>query len=261
MDRPAEPMMSVQVDAEHGGRWPSLRGRNGREWLWRRDAPQRHSVRPGQAFVDAGGMEECLPTIAGDPDHGDVWSRPWSRDGDGLSVEVDGRRLHRTTTVGADGVRSSYELTAEPGWWFIWAAHTLIDVSTRARVLAPAGRKIWVNSDEGTADRHWPWHGETDLAELGEDDGTALMILIPELPEITVVDGADRITFRLEVAGQPSGFAIWRNLRGWPPGAPYRNIGIEPMLGYSPTLALAREGEAAVVPPGGRVAWSLTIDA
>jgi hypothetical protein len=259
--QPDQPMMSVRVDADHGGRWPSLLGRNGREWLWRREAPKRDSVRPGDAFVDAGGMEECLPTIAGVPDHGDVWSRPWARDGDGLSVEVDGRRLHRVTTVGPAGVRSSYELTAQPGWWFIWAAHTLIDVSPGARVLAPAGRPIWVNSDEGTADRHWPSHGETDLSVLGEDDGTALMIIIPELPEITVVDGSDSITFRLQVTGQPFAIAIWRNLCGWPAGAPYRSIGIEPMLGYSPTLALARTGESAVVPADGRVEWSLTIDA
>jgi hypothetical protein len=252
--------MSVQVDAEHGGRWSSLRGRNGREWLWRRDAPQRDLVGPGDTFVDAGGMEECLPTIAGVPDHGDVWSRAWTPDGDGLSVEVGGRRLHRTTTVDGAGIRSAYHLTAEPGWWFIWAAHTLIDVSARARVLAPAGRPIWVNSNGGTANRHWPMHGETDLSELGDDDGTALMIIIPELPEISVVDGSDRLTFRLQVTGQPFAIAIWRNLRGWPAGGPYRSIGIEPMLGYSPTLALAREGEAAVVPADGRVEWSLTID-
>jgi hypothetical protein len=33
------------------------------------------------------------------------------------------------------------------------------------------------------------------------------------------------------------------------------------MLGYTPTLALARDGEAAVVPASGTVEWSLTIDA
>jgi hypothetical protein len=53
---------------------------------------------------------------------------------------------------------------------------------------------------------------------------------------------------------------IWRNLGGWPADRPYRSIGVEPMLGYSPTLALAQDGDAAVVPSTGTVEWSLTID-
>ncbi|MGH3435092.1 MAG: hypothetical protein ACRDRN_01345 [Sciscionella sp.] len=50
-----------------------------REWLWRREEPRRDAVRPGDAFVDAGGIEECLPTVRGEPDHGDAWSRRWRR--------------------------------------------------------------------------------------------------------------------------------------------------------------------------------------
>jgi hypothetical protein len=253
--------MTVEVDAAHGARLPSLRGRNGREWLWRRDAPARADVAPGDEFVDAGGLEECLPTIAGDPDHGDVWSRPWRPAGDGLAVNTDTFGLHRTIRVTDEGVRATYRLDAKPGWWFIWAAHTLINVSTEAYIEAPHGLPIWVNDDDGTTDRHWPSHGDTDLSRLGEPDGTALMIIIPELPSITVVDGDDRLTFSLQLSGQPFGVAIWRNLGGWPSDSPYRSIGIEPMLGYSPTLALARTGESAVVPSSGGVEWSLLIDA
>jgi hypothetical protein len=215
--------MAVEVDAAHGGRWSSLRGRNGREWLWRREAPDRDRVQPGAAFVDAGGLEECLPTIAGDPDHGDVWSRPWLPDGAGLAVRTPDFRLHRTMDVTAAAVRCSYRLTATPGWWFIWAAHTLVDVSVNARILAPDGRPIWVNSDDGTADAHWPAYGDTDLSRLGTEDGTALMIIIPELSSITVEDGDDRLTMSLHVDGQASGIAIWRNLGGWPDDEPYRS--------------------------------------
>src|ERR1022692_1653768 len=240
--------MTVEVDPAHGGRLPSLRGRNGREWLWRRDAPARAGVRPGDEFVDAGGLEECLPTIGGAPDHGDVWSRPWQPDGDGLEVTCDNYRLHRALCVTDEGVRATYHLDATPGWRFIWAAHTLIEVSTRARIEAPDGRPIWVNSDEGKAVAHWPRYGATDLSKLGEADGTALMITIPDLPSITVADGDDRLTFSLQATGQPFAIAIWRNLCGWPSGTPYRSIGIEPMLGHSPTLALARAGGSAVVP-------------
>src|SRR5581483_10582739 len=51
-----------RTDLEHGGRWTSLR-LGGREWLWQRADPARAGVAPGDAFVDAGGLEECVPTV------------------------------------------------------------------------------------------------------------------------------------------------------------------------------------------------------
>jgi hypothetical protein len=54
--------------------------------------------------------------------------------------------------------------------------------------------------------------------------------------------------------------AIWRNLGGFPPGAPYRSIGVEPMLGAVFDLAEAQGSQDAVtVPDTGQVAWELTI--
>lgn len=29
----------------------------------------------------AGGIEKCVPTVRGTPDHGDAWSRPWHETG------------------------------------------------------------------------------------------------------------------------------------------------------------------------------------
>jgi hypothetical protein len=252
----------IEIDAEHGGRWSSLRGRSGREWLWSPgDTPERFAVRPGDPFVDAGGMEECLPTIGGVPDHGDAWARPWVPDGDGLSVDGDGYRLFRRMTIDDAGLTCAYRLTAEPGWLFVWAAHTLIDVSTSARLDAPSGRFMWVNDPDGTTSTEWPTFRGTDISLLAEADGLALMIIVPELPEMIVVDGTDRLMMRISVTEQPSGIAVWRNLHGWPPEAPCRQVAIEPMLGYSPTLSLANDGEAAVVPASGVVEWTLTVEA
>ena len=256
--------VQVEVDAGHGGRWSSLRGRSGREWLWRGDAPERFTAGPGDPFVDAGGMEECLPTIGGVPDHGDAWARPWRPDGDGLSVTGDGYHLWRRISVDDTGLTCAYRLTAEPGWWFVWAAHTRLELSTAAYLDAPAGRFMWVNDPDGTTSTHWPDFRGTDVSRLGDPDGLALMIILPELPAMTVVDGDDRLTMRLSVLsgpGQPSGIAVWRNLYGAPAGAPCRQVAVEPMLGYSPTLSLANEGEAAVVPASGVVEWTLSVDA
>ena len=133
-------------------------------------------------------------------------------------------------------------------------------IRSRNTAAVPVGRPIWVNSDRGTTSTQWPTFDTTDISRLGDADGTALMIIIPELSEITVIDGQDSLTMRLQVAGHPFAIAIWRNLCGWPTDGPYRSVGIEPMLGYSPTLALAGDGEAAVVPATGRVEWSLTIE-
>jgi len=46
---------------------------------------------------------------------------------------------------------------------------------------------------------------------------------------------------------------------GWPPGAPYRSIGVEPMLGRAFNAAEAAPGDAAVVPPSGKLSWRLTV--
>ncbi|MFC3894567.1 hypothetical protein ACFOWZ_24060 [Lentzea rhizosphaerae] len=75
--------LHAEVDRDLGGRWTTLRTAH-REWLWHRADPARSAVAPGDPFVDAGGLEECIPTVRGTPDHGDAWSRPWHETG-GLS--------------------------------------------------------------------------------------------------------------------------------------------------------------------------------
>jgi hypothetical protein len=253
--------ISVQVDADHGGRWVSLRSAAGREWLWSRHAPQRAGVHPGDAFVDAGGLEECIPTIGGVPDHGDAWARPWRRSGDALIVDGDAYRLRRSISTRADTATASYRLAAAPGWRFIWAAHALLDLSPSARLLAPAGHPTTVVGTAGESQTAWPWLGDVDLSRVSEADGTALMITLTDLDQITVVDQGDRLTMSLSAAGAPTSVAIWRNLGGWPEGAPYRSIGVEPMLGRTGELSLAGPGDAATVPPSGSLDWSLAITA
>ena len=71
----------------------------GREWLWHHADPARTSVRPGAPFVDAGGLEECIPTVRGTPDHGLAWSRPWQRIGDEDVVDCAEFTLHRRVST------------------------------------------------------------------------------------------------------------------------------------------------------------------
>jgi hypothetical protein len=172
---------------------------------------------------------------------------------------------------------ADYRLAAEPGYRFVWAAHALLDVSPRARLLAedatptrifpeaaaqserpwPAGAR-WV---EGP----WPAPAGLRLDTLGPDDGTAVGAVLcapPARPAgATVLDTDDELRMSVEADGQPVAVALWRNLRGFPAVRPYRSIGVEPMLGRVFDLAEAAEGDCAVTPPSGEVRWRLTITA
>jgi len=239
-------MVTAVVDLEHGGRWTSLRAA-GREWLWHRADPARATVRPGDPFVDAGGLEECIPTVRGTPDHGAAWSRPWPSSG----VECDDFRLRRVLDASGETLTADYRLEAAPGWSFVWAAHALLDVSEQARLMAPAGTRTRV---DGLGERAWP----AGLDTLGPDDGTAVGAILLGCPRVTVTDGAS-LTFTLEAAGQPVSVALWRNLRGWPQPDPYRSIGVEPMLGRVFDRAAAGPGDTAIVPAAGVCEWRLTV--
>jgi hypothetical protein len=268
--------LRVVTDNQHGGRWTSLEGA-GREWLWHGTTTGRDRVSPGDAFVDAGGLEECVPTVRGTPDHGAAWSRPWRSVGPGTAVvECPDFTLTRQLAERAGAVVARYRLLAAPGYRFVWAAHALLDLSPAARLLAAAGTATrlypeaagQITNASSPPGRHWrtaPWPALPGLPldRLGPDDGTAIGAILVGCPDVRVVDGADTLRLRLDCAGQPRSTAVWRNLRGWPAPTPYRSIGIEPMIGAVFDLAEADRagGDAAVVPAGGEVDWQLTISA
>ncbi|HEY3630496.1 MAG TPA: hypothetical protein VGL21_06330 [Jatrophihabitantaceae bacterium] len=246
----------VITDLACGGRWMSLR-LAGREWLWSRSDPDRAGVRPGDAFVDAGGLEECVPTVRGAPDHGTAWSRPWRRVGADEVAECGDFVLRRRLRVSAS-VTASYRLEAAPGFRFVWAAHALLDVSPAARVELPPGAPTRIYPDDGPSyvDDAWPAGG---LDQLGPDDGTAVGAVVVGPSAVRVHDG-ERLELRVH-ADQPTSIALWRNLAGWPVEQPYRSIGVEPMLGAVFDLATAGPGDAATVPANGFVAWELEVSA
>ncbi|MFD9705608.1 hypothetical protein [Lentzea sp. NPDC059081] len=241
--------LRVEVDHRLGGRWTSLRAAD-REWLWRRPDPARDAVQPGDPFVDAGGLEECVPTVRGFPDHGDAWSRPWHEGG----VDCPDFALRRVIDTRNCAVVVDYELAADPGYRFVWAAHALLDVSPAARLVAPEGTPVLITDPEPVL-RSWP----AGLDLLGPDDGTAVGAVV-ECGRMLVVDGDQQLDVLVECAGQPVSIAVWRNLRGWPEDEPYRSVGVEPMLGRTFDRD-DRSRPVAVVPPSGTVRWRLVLTA
>ncbi|MFJ6894200.1 hypothetical protein [Streptomyces hokutonensis] len=261
--------LDIVIDLAHGGRWTSLRAGD-REWLWRRDAPEREKSVPGDAFVDAGGLEECIPTVRGTPDHGDAWSRPWTREGEADVVRCDRFTLARTVRGTTGGAEADYVLTADAGFRFVWAAHALLGLSDEARLhlregartrlfpeAAPLLDGVW---PEGAPwmEGNWPAPGGLGLDRFGPDDGTAVGAVV-DASHCCVHDRADRLSLALEADGQPMSIALWRNLGGFPAPDPYRSTGVEPMLGRVFDLAEAGPGDAARVPASGEVRWRLTL--
>lgn len=246
--------LRVDVDLDHGGRWTGLRD-DRREWLWHRPDPARDQVRPGDPFVDGGGIEECVPTVRGIPDHGAAWSRPWHRADGADCVRCADFELRRRISATGNRVLASYTLHAAPGFRFVWAAHALLNLSADAELLAPAGTRTWV--DPGVIGP-WPAPNGVRLDRLGPDDGTAVGAILTDCPSVTVVDGTDRLRVRLSAdPGVPVSVALWRNLGGFPADDPYRSIGVEPMLGTVFDLADAGPGGSAIVPDGGMLGWRL----
>jgi hypothetical protein len=261
--------LAYAIDLRHGGRWTSLRTPE-REWLWHRRDPARERVRPGDAFVDAGGVEECLPTVRGRPDHGAVWSRPWVATGDADRVRTDEFELTRSFESDGGELVVDYRLIAAPGYPFVWAAHALLDVAPDASVEAKVGTRTRVYSEAASlTDSPWPsdaaWLEDAwptplglSLSQLGPDDGTAVgAILLTS--SVGVVDGIDRLDLRVEAAGQPTGIALWRNLRGFPAGAPYLSVGVEPMVGRVFDREGAAADDLATVDDCGEARWRLRI--
>jgi len=255
-----------------------LRG-SGREWLWHRDEPRRAHVTPGDAFADAGGLEECVPTVRGVPDHGDAWSRAWTVTDDAVLAHVVRCRnfeLARSIDSRSGAVVAEYRLAAEPGFRFVWAGHALLELSehahlqaaqgTKARLFpeaAPCLRRPWpdgVNWIEGD----WPATAGLRLDALGPDDGSAVGAVLHgagTAATAIVHDGRDSLRMTVEADGQPASIALWRNLGGFPRGNAYRSTGVEPMLGRVFDLAQAGDGDCAVTPAAGEVRWRLTITA
>jgi hypothetical protein len=254
--------LQLDVDLEHGGRWTSLRTAD-REWLWSRPDPRRNGVRTGDAFVDAGGLEECFPTVRGTPDHGWAWTMPWSGADHDAHVAADGVRLRRRLDLDGGAVTARYDVVGPPGQPFVHAAHALLDLGVDAYLDSPA-RRVRVFDDPrplgaetswpGTpVDTDWPDPWGLPLHRFGPDDGTAVGFLL-ETGEVTVVDGEHALTWQSE--GLPShAIAVWRNLGGFPKGDGYRSIGVEPIVGAG--FDWCEPGHAAKIPAGGTVSWTV----
>ena len=252
--------LELTTDPVHGGRWTSLRSGR-REWLWTNpaiEARRREGVRAGDPFVDAGGGEECWPTVRGRPDHGAVWSRSWTGAPSSAAVEVAGLGTLRRDVRAGTELAVDYRFHGRSGTRFLHAVHLLLDLSVRARLEVPQADRI-VLLDGDRPELSWP----AGFDRFGPDDGTAQCVLIPDCQQAIVIDGPDRLRFDWDAPGSsaPCSLLVWRNLGGWPAERPYRSIGIEPMVGRAADLSAAADEDCAALDSAGRFCWTLRLSA
>ncbi|MFD5407789.1 hypothetical protein [Streptomyces griseorubiginosus] len=118
------------TDPAHDRRWTSLRDGH-REWLRHRPDLARQRVAPGDAFVDAGGLEECVLTVRGvDESRARVYSAT-----DGKPNSGPGQAFHPEAAKDAGRsmtgqYRQGAALAAEPGAWGD-CAEPVVPVSAR----------------------------------------------------------------------------------------------------------------------------------
>ena len=256
-------------------------------------------ARYGSAFeeYDTSGFDECFPTVAASPapdapgvllpDHGELWSTEWrcERDGDGLMMEADEKRLpylfRRRLTIRENRLRLDYELVSksENSMRVLWSAHPLLAASPGSRIFLPAeAESVLVNSSTG--DRlgahgercAWPIENKTGTGDrldvlLSPDAGTADKLFTERLNEgwCAFHDARtdESVTIRFDVASTPY-IGIWICAGGWPLGAERKRhytVALEPCSGRPDELMeAAQAGECWRLEAGAVKRWWLEIE-
>lgn len=248
-----------------------------------------------QAFENGwlGGWDECLPSIAPCqhpdpawrdvtiPDHGEVWSLPWTADDASplhATAHIHGVRFpyefRRTVSLIGSSVKLDYTLS-NPSCFpmnFIWASHPLWLLDEDVELHLPPQRRFVIDwcSDAGLidADRLIDWpnlpagSSTLDLSRPSQlPNGLAIKLF-------TVQGGMDRLPWslhnrelRLEFSCEgisPLYWGVWLNSSGWPAsGTKSRHFAIEPTTARHDALDRAVEHHcAAVLGAGQTLQWS-----
>jgi galactose mutarotase-like enzyme len=267
--------LRVKLLPDWGAKTASLLHKaTGCELLWQNPEPGYRKTSYGAPYSDGefSGFDEMFPTIsrcfyedppwAGVemPDHGEVWSVPWSyAQAAGRSVfRVEGVRfpysLEKSVWLEGAALRSLYRLTnrSQFPFHFIWAAHPLFRAVPGMRFVVPAGMTQIVNSVPGPVlggygARHaFPRTTDLDLSTASPPDGRSYQKYFflgkmregwcrLENPEadlaVTIRFSPDRVPY----------LGMWFNQGGW---AGQYNIAPEPCTAAMDRVDLSRLWQA-----------------
>ncbi len=292
--------LEVAVLPGLGGKISSIRWR-GRELLARNPdktlQPARYTA--PYADYDASGFDECLPTIgpcrypeypwmgAEMPDHGEVWSLPWScrEQSGGISLKTHGIRLpyifEKWIGIIQPGVVNMHYTLSNPAPFqmrYLWSSHPLLAPQPGMRICLPDGVKVRVDwSKDGRlgellSEHDWP----NTLDRQGKAVDLSLVLsgqagLVDKLYTSQLSQGW--CAMYEPASGQYTAFVfsprevpyvgLSINMGGWPvdetgeqPG--YYNLGLEPCNGYPDRLDIAiQRGDCPTLAAESRVEWDL----
>ena len=286
-----------------GMKLTNLRRLSGREWLWRSDQIPLALPEQGTSYVetaDSGGWDECFPTVGaspipgapGDtprlPDHGELWSAPWSSSvydhagGTTLAGSAQGTafpcELQREVTLDPQQpvVRFRYRLRhggKTPFPW-IWSSHPLLNVQPGSELTLSGVTQVKIDAVHGRDDLSendvvsWPGAigGNADRFTFPDNGGWAIKLFGDLTGESTLRLTDPRKGEQLEMvvrAAEVPQVGVWINCQGWaPPGrTPYYNLGLEPCIGAPDRLDVAVSDwrTAQILQPGEEREWSLEV--
>ena len=300
---PAVALRSEQLEIvavpQLGMKLTNLRRLNGREWLWRSDQIALAPPVPGASYVetaDSGGWDECFPTVGPCPipgappgtpplpDHGELWSAPWTSsvyqhaDGTTLAGSTQGTafpyEFHREITLitGEPLARFRYRLrhTGSTPFPWIWSSHPLFNIQPGSELTLPGVHQVKVDAVHGRDDLSendvvsWPGGigGAADRFTMPAECAWAVKLFGDLASEGRMVLTDPRKGERLELGVDPSlvpQVGIWINCRGWAPAgrSSYFNLALEPCIGAPDRLdrAVRDWGTAQVLQPGETREW------
>ncbi len=281
----------------------NLRRLNGREWLWRSDQIPLALPEPGTSYVeaaDSGGWDECFPTVGACPvpgaaaetpslpDHGELWSAPWSSS---VYDHAEGTTLTGSAPGSAFPYDFQREITLDPQdpvvrfryrvfnrgdtpFPWIWSSHPLLNVQPGSELTLSGVAQVKLDAVHGRDDLSesdvvsWPGAigGSHDRFTLPETAGWAIKCFGDLTGESTLALTDPRKGERLEMivrAAEVPQVGVWINCRGWAPVGrqPYYNLGLEPCIGAPDRLDVAVNNwkTAQVLGPGEERTWSVEV--
>ena len=284
----------VSVLPEHGGKITSIYlPKRGLELLHlplRDYSPATHDS--GFDLSDAGGWDECLPTVSACthlgrffPDHGDLWRIPWSSTSHDKVVEqqVDATTLplHFSRRLLLEDDRLTIHYSVEnmgpDKTEFLWSAHPLFQVDEGDRILLPSDiRRVRVEGStlyqlQAKTIVNWPCPTAPDdiihdLSIVGPQDArTSYKFFAGPLKHGWCALWRDHAKVGIILCFDPKllpYLGLWISLGAWPEreGARQYCVALEPTTSPCDSLREASSGGTArSLVPGQQSNWKLEL--
>jgi len=302
----ANQVLSLTIIPDLGGKISSIRDRRtDREWLWTNPGLPYQQQDYGTSYVqkaDSGGWDECFPTVAACsypaepwqglpmPDHGEIWSQPWTVQVEGnpattitLSSEVQGVRLpyvfQRRISIHPDSplLRFDYSVKnlADSAVRFIWSAHPLFAVEPGMQIRLPkeTAMRVWSRFPSGflSEKEEYPWPIQTrangkmlNLNAMPDiATGIACKLWSQPLSQGYAVLGTEKEEFCFTFDPAFLQIGLWVNAHGWSGTGekPYYNLALEPCIGAQDSLeeAVGQYGQYRTLSAHGTETWWLEV--